>query len=317
MVNRRTFAIGAAASLAAATLQPARAASSIEVLYAGSLVTVMERAIVPAAAQRGLDVRAEGKGSVALANLIRSGLRSPDVFISADPAVIAGLMGASNGNLVAWYVTFATTRLVIGYAPSSPFAHMFVDVQRGNKRLVDALLEPGLRLGRTDPALDPKGYRTIFAAQLLERDAGYAGFAARLLGDDRNAAQILPEETLLARLEGGDLDAAFLYATESSARRLPAVELPKSANLGDPGQARIYAGVRVTIDGVTRVGAPAIYALTIPSVAKNSSGAEAFVSFILSRDGHELLARSGVTVTPPMLAGERGAIPVSLRPLLA
>jgi len=317
MITRRTFAISSGASLAVAALQPARAASSVEVLYAGSLVTVMERTIVPAAAQRGLDVRGEGKGSVALANLIRNGLRSPDVFISADTAVIDGLMGPPNGNLVAWYVTFAATRLVIGYAPASPFAQVFVEVGRGRKRLVDALLSPGLRLGRTDPALDPKGYRTLLAAQLLERAAGYPGFAVKVLGENRNSAQILPEETLLARLEGGDLDAAFLYATESAARRLPAVELPSAANLGDPAQAATYATARVTIDGVTRVGAPAIYALTIPNAAPNPDGAAAFVAFLLSSGGHQLLAQSGVSVVPPMLAGARSAVPISLRPLLA
>jgi ABC-type molybdate transport system substrate-binding protein len=73
----------------------------------------------------------------------------------------------------------------------------------------------------------------------------------------------------------------------------------------------------VTIDGITHVGAPAIYALTIPTAAPNPSGAEAFVAFILSNDGHDLLTRSGVTVTPPMLAGEHGAVPSALRPLLA
>jgi molybdate/tungstate transport system substrate-binding protein len=317
MLTRRGFALSTGASLAAATMQPARAASSIGVLYAGSLVTVMERAIVPAAAQRGLDVRGEGRGSVALANLIRNGLRSPDVFISADTAVLEGLMGPANANLVSWYATFATTRLVVGYAPSSPFARTFVDVARGRMRLVDALLSPGLRLGRTDPALDPKGYRTVFAAQLLERATGFPGFAARLLGTNRNEAQILPEETLLARLEGGDLDAAFLYATESTARGIPAVELPASANLGDPAQARTYATARVTIDGVTRVGAPAIYALTIPQAAPNPGGAAAFVAFLLSSDGHGLLVRSGVTVTPLAVAGERTAVPASLRNLFA
>jgi molybdate/tungstate transport system substrate-binding protein len=317
MMTRGAFLVSAGATLSVATLGPARAASSIEVLYAGSLVTMMERSIVPAAAQRGLDVHGEGKGSVALANLIRGGFRSPDVFISADPAPIGTLMGPPNGNLVTWYVTFATTRLVIGYAPSSPFAHSFVDVERGRARLVDVLLEPGLRLGRTDPVLDPKGYRTLFAAQLLERAAGRPGFAAKLLGENRNPAQILPEEALLARLEGGDLDAAFLYATESVTRRLPAVELPKAANLGDPAQAATYASARVTIDGVTRTGAPAAYALTIPSAAPNPAGAASFVEFLLSRDGHQLLVASGVTVVPPMLAGNHESVPISLRPLLA
>ncbi|HMD02897.1 MAG TPA: substrate-binding domain-containing protein, partial [Candidatus Baltobacteraceae bacterium] len=201
MVSRHAFLISAGATFAMPGV--ASAAESIGVLYAGSLVTIMERRVVPALAKQGLDVRGEGKGSAALANLIRAGLRSPDVFISADAKILDGMIGASGGNFVSWYLNFATTRLVIGYAAASPFAHDFVLANRGEKKLTSALLAPGLRLGRTDPALDPKGYRTILACELLEAQLGPPGFAARLLGDPRNPAQIVPEETLLARLEGG------------------------------------------------------------------------------------------------------------------
>jgi molybdate/tungstate transport system substrate-binding protein len=299
-----------------ATSRSGRAAESVSVLYAGSLVTVMERAIVPALAKRGLDVQSEAKGSVALANLIKGGLRTPDVFISADPKVIEGLMGLENKNLATWYVTFGTTRLVLGYAAKSPLAPAFVAAGRGEKKLTDVLLTPNLRLGRTDPALDPKGYRSILAAELLEADGGPPGFAAQLLGDARNPAQIFPEETLLARLETGDLDVAFLYATESVARGLPAVELPKSANLGDPSEAAHYATVSVTIDGVKRTGGTAAYALTIPSVARNPDGAAAFVSYLFSNDGTALLKASGVTIVPPAITGDRNTIPASVRPAL-
>jgi len=317
MVSRRDFALCAGATLLCATVERARAAESVNVLYAGSLVTMMERAIVPLAASRGLDVRGEGKGSVALANMIRGGLRSPDVFISADPAVLDSLMGSANDNLVSWYAIFATTRLVVGYSAASPFAQRFVDVTRSQGGLVDVLSQPGLRLGRTDPALDPKGYRTIIAARLLESVAKRPGFAVKLLGDDRNPNQILPEETLLARLEGGELDAAFLYATESVARSVPAVELPRAANLGDPAQAGAYAAASVTIDGKKHVGAPAAYALTIPSAAPNRAAAAEFIAFLLSGDGRAALTRGGMTVLARVqVAGNRDAIPTSLQSIL-
>jgi molybdate/tungstate transport system substrate-binding protein len=334
MLKRHDFAVAVTAGVVCFGTRPARATEAVNVLYAGSLVTVMERVVVPFAASRGLDVRGEGKGSVALANLIRSGLRSPDVFISADPAVLDSLMGPANGDLVAWYATFGTTRLVIGYSSASPLAPDFVEVARGRRPLVDVLLQPGLRLGRTDPALDPKGYRTIIAAELLERIARRPGFAAKLLGDDRNPNQILPEETLLARLESGDLDAAFLYATESVARGVPAVELPRAANLGDPAEAKMYATVSVTIDGKKRVGAPAAYALTIPNRSgrptspkpassgaatqsrPESNAATQFVALLLSPEGRAALTKSGMTMLPHVqLVGDRAAVPSSLRPL--
>jgi molybdate/tungstate transport system substrate-binding protein len=288
----------------------ARAASAVIVLYAGSLVTIMENVVRPAVAKDGLDFKGEAKGSVALANLIKSGLRSPDVFISADLKVLDDLMTAQSKNVVQWYAPFATTRLVIGYAAHSPFASDFADVAKGTKKLVDVLLSPGLKLGRTDPAVDPKGYRTIIAAKLLESGGDApADFATKLLGDDRNPAQIFPEETLLARLETGDLDAAFLYATESVARKVPSVELPDSANLGDPAQAAHYATASVTIDGTKHTGSPSVYGITIPTVAPDKVAAESFVTYLLGTDGQKLLESAGVTVVKPAIVGDRGAVP--------
>jgi molybdate/tungstate transport system substrate-binding protein len=257
----------------------------VSVLYAGSLVSVMERTIVPALAKQGLIVQGEAKGSVALANLIKGGLRSPDVFVSADPKVIDGLVSATPKPFSTWYVTFATTRLVIGYSPKSAFAADFVKASRGEKKLTDVLLQSGLRIGRTDPALDPKGYRSIIVAKLIESEEKLPGFADKLLGEARNPDQVFPEETLLVRLESGELDAAFLYATESVSRILPAIELPPAANLGDPSLASTYATASVTIDGVTRTGGPASYALTVLSAAPNPDGAVKFAAYFFSSAG--------------------------------
>jgi molybdate/tungstate transport system substrate-binding protein len=311
---RSTFLVGSAAVLGAGVPFAARAEAIVSVLYAGSLVTVMDRTVVPSLAKQGLSVRGEPKGSVALANLIESGLRRPDVFISADAAVFKDLLApaspaAPDAPFCSWYATFAATRLVIGYAPGSPFAHDFALVARGEKRLTDVLLEPGLRLGRTDPALDPKGYRSIIAAKLLEAHGGPPNFAARLLGADENPAQILPEETVLARLESGELDAAFLYATESVSRGVPEVELPKFANLGDPALADVYATQGVTVRGVHRVGSAAVYALAILRAAPHGDAAVQFVSYLFSAAGSDVLGAAGVTVLKPAFFGDRAAVP--------
>ena len=295
-------------------------------LYAGSLVTVMERGIVPLAAKHGLDVQGEGKGSVELANLIRAGLRFPDVFISADPAVIDSLMGSADDDIVSWYAIFATTRLVVGYSPASPLAHDFAEVSRGRRSLLDVLSMPALRVGRTDPRLDPKGYRTIIAARLLERLAHRPGFATRLLGDDLNPAQIVAAGgPILVRLESGDLDAAFIYATESVARNVPFVELPKEANLGEASEAKTYATVSVTIDGKTHAGAPAAYALTIPNpprkrdpnTAVHRDMASRFVALLLSQEGRTVLTKSGMTMLAhPKIVGEAAEVPSPLQSVL-
>jgi len=97
---------------------------SVSVLYAGSLATVMENGVGPAfAAATGYQYKGEAHGSLGAARLIHDHLRSPDVFVSADPSVnVNVLMGQKNGDLVTWFVTLASSQLVLAYNPKSHFA---------------------------------------------------------------------------------------------------------------------------------------------------------------------------------------------------
>src|SRR5579863_8086883 len=102
----------AALLLAAATLvlpaQTAFAAGTVNVVYAGSLVNLMEHGVGPAFDKAtGDQFQGYAGGSVGLANQIKGKLRKGDVFISANPKVNTSLMGAANGNWVSWYVSFA------------------------------------------------------------------------------------------------------------------------------------------------------------------------------------------------------------------
>jgi molybdate/tungstate transport system substrate-binding protein len=313
-MRRSSFTVSLAASAALLAPRAARAdGPTVSVLYAGSLVTLMERTIFPAFAKaQPYTVNGEAKGSVALANFIRDGVRHPDVFLSADPKVIDPLLGTGPAH-AGWYTTFATTRLLIGYSKKSAQAARFADVAAGKGSLADVLRTPGLRLGRTDPKLDPKGYRTIIAMKLLGRASHLPDLSAQVLGADDNAAQILPEETLLARLEAGDLDCGILYSTEVGARDIGVVEFPPDANLGDPSRAAVYATESVTVAGVVRTGAPVAYAITILNDAPQAAGAVAFVRFLLTNPA---LPKAGMTLVRPTITGNAASVPESLRALL-
>src|SRR6516225_6151376 len=101
----------------------AKGSGPVDVLYAGSLVNVMEKEIGPAFnAATGYTFTGFSAGSKALATEIKGKVRQGDVFVSASPSVNTGLEGPSNGNWVSWYLTFATSPLVIGYNPHSKFA---------------------------------------------------------------------------------------------------------------------------------------------------------------------------------------------------
>src|SRR5262250_3370524 len=87
---------------AAALLTPGIAlADTVNVLYAGSLVNLMEHGIGPAFEKAtGDKFQGFGAGSNALANQIKGQLRRGDVFISANPRVNDALTGTANGDWV-------------------------------------------------------------------------------------------------------------------------------------------------------------------------------------------------------------------------
>lgn len=295
---------------------PARAASgAVNVLYAGSLIAVNEHKVGPAFTNAtGYTYQGQGGGSVALANLIKARVRTPDVFESADPSVnIDDLAGAKNGNYVSWYFVFARTRLVIGFNSHSRFASAFRAAQAGRIPWYKVLERPGMRLGRTDPKLDPKGYRTILMAQLAARYYHAVGLEKSILGTPENTAQIFPEETLVARLQTGQLDAGIFYLNEAIEQHLPYINLPSAIDLGAPADAGIYKTARYTTpDGKVHVGAPILYTITIPRTARNLAGAEAFVRFVVKGDGLKLYKADGVLPSTVLVGGNVAAVPAAL-----
>ncbi len=285
-------------------------------LYAGSLVNIMEHEVGPAFDKAtGYTFEGEGKGSLALMNEIKDHLRSPDVFISADPNVNKLLMGKANGNYVSWYLTLARTELVIGYNPSSRFAADFQAAASGSKPWYQVLAEPGLRLGRTDPELDPKGYNTLFLFQLAEQYYHQPGLSQKILGSDENPSQVFPEEELVARLGAGQLDAGIFYLNEVKQQHLPYISLPRQINLGDPSLASTYAMAHWTNPKTHTVlkGAPVLYTITIPSTVRNRAGAIAFVHFLLTSQGQALLEANGVLSTTIKVSGDARAVPSQLQ----
>src|ERR1039458_3459860 len=178
----------------------------VSVLYAGSLVTVMQDGVGPAFQRAtGYTVSGYAGGSDDLANQIKGGIEKADVFISASPAVNTELEGAANGNWVSWYATFAASPLVIGYNPNSSFAK-----DLATKPWYDVITKTGFQLGRTDPITDPKG---VLAVSALDKAAKLFHSPA-LRAITTSTAGVFPEETLVGRLQAGQLDARVFYRSE-------------------------------------------------------------------------------------------------------
>jgi len=286
---------------------------AVSVLYAGSLAAVMENGVGPEFIRTtGLAYQGEAQGSLGGARMIRDRMRSPDVYISADPGVNQKvLMGPENGNLVKWFMTVAAAQLVLGYNPQSKFAARFEDVRAGKMTWYELLETPGVRFGRGDPSIDPKGYRTLFMFGLAGRYYRRPEIP-RLLGDAMNPAQVFPEIVLLARLESGEFDAGIFYKHEAVAHKLPFITLPPEINLGDARYAASYAQETYdTKTGEHVVGAPILFTITIPETVRNCEGALAFVRFVLSSD--KLLTQFGFTNVAHQTFGDINEVPEKLR----
>jgi molybdate/tungstate transport system substrate-binding protein len=285
----RRLAIAFVAAAAIARAPTVQAAGTVGVLYAGSLVNLMERGIGPAfdKASRAR-FRGYAGGSKLLANQIKGRLRAGDVLISAVPNVNDLLMGPANGGWVSWYVSFAQSPLVIGYNPQSRFAADFK-----SKPWYEVLLEPGIRIGRTDPTLDPKGALTLALMDKAEAFYKITGLSRHVLGPPDNPAQVLPEEALVGRLQSGQLDAGFFYSTETADAKIPAIPLP------------------------AEIAPEAVYTVTILNGAPNPDNAVKFVTFLLGAEGQGLMRAHGLTLRPFVLGGAAAAVPAPIASLLA
>lgn len=278
----------AAAAVTALLSAPCFAAGTVNVLYAGSLVNIMEHSLGPTfESATGDRFRGYAGGSKLLANQVKGRLRAADVFISANPKLNAGLMGPANGNRVAWYVSFAESPLVVGCSPHSRFTAQF-----NSRPWYQVLQEPGIRIGRTDPQLDPKGALTVTLMKSAEAFYRQQGLAARVLGSDDNAAQVFPEEALVGRLQSGQLDCGFFYSTETSDAGISAVKLPGN------------------------ITPKAVYTIAIVADAPDREAAAEFAAFLLGPAGRKILSEHGLSLRTLQLVGNPTSVPRSVRPLL-
>jgi molybdate/tungstate transport system substrate-binding protein len=282
---RRSFIVLGACALVMPPFARAQQTGTVSVLYAGSLVNLMEHGIGPAFDKAtGGTFEGFAGGSNGLANQITGKLRRGDVFVSAAANVNDTLMGTANRNWVQWYITFAQSPIVIGYNPSSKFA---ADLK--TKPWYEVLQEPGIKIGRTDPKLDPKGALTVRLLNHAEQVYKLPRLTQKVLGDLENPVQVRPEENLVGRLQSGQIDAGFFYSTETHDMKISAIPLP------------------------AEVGLSAHYTVTVLRDAANPSGAARFVSLLLGPQGQAIMRQHGLDAIKPAVTGDAQAVPSTVR----
>lgn len=301
-------------AVSAFTRLSAQAPQRLAVYNAGSLGRPLREALNAFAAERpGLTLAQENAGSLESARKLTELGKIPDVIALADEAIFPALLVPRHAT---WYAAFARNEMVIAYTDRSIGA---TEITPANWAAI--LLRPDVRTGRSDPHLDPNGYRTLMVLQLEERRACTPGLAARLLAAMPSRYIRSKEADLVALLQTGELDYAWSYRNVAQAAGLSYVDLPPEVDLSDPARAELYAtaSIRVpqsavrsprsgTRDSITIVGAPILYALAIPTEAANPIAARAFVQWLFSARGREVLTREGLTVLErPILNGQAPA----------
>jgi len=258
---------------------------------AGSLARPLRAALDSFAAREGVQVLQESAGSLESARKLTELGKVPDVIALADEDVFPQLLMPAHSS---WYVRFARNRMVLAYTSRSRHG---AEITGANWWQV--LVRDGVETGRSDPQLDPNGYRTLLVLQLAERHYVQPGLAARLLAamPERNVRS--KEADLVGLLQAGEFD--YIWSYESMARNLGLkfVQLPDAIDLSSPADSALYAAASVRVrgkgaDSLTFRGRPIVYALSVPLAAPHRALAEQFVQFLLSADGRRILRAQGL-----------------------
>ncbi|WP_144905652.1 extracellular solute-binding protein [Halobellus captivus] len=222
----------------------------VSILAAGSLTNAFEHGLRPSLTT---PVQVETHGSARIARMVADGQKDPDILAVADAALFDGPVQPS------WFAEFATNSLVVAYNPDSEGGRRIADAGAGGwfRPMVDGLVS----LGRTDPDLDPLGYRTLF---LLELASDYYETDVDLREAIPSREQRYPETQLVSQFETGGIDAAFTYRNMAVERDYEFVSLPSAIDLSDPTRSDEYASARYTLpSGKVVTGSPISYASVI------------------------------------------------------
>jgi len=298
------------------------AKGTASVAYASSLQYLNEKVAGPAFTKAtGYQYSGRGASSGELSSDIASKEITPNVFESVGGDNITPL----EPKFTTWYIPYAGTQMVVAYNPNSKYASQFkayADGSKPLKGLFSSLLQTkGLKLGRTDPNIDPQGRDFIYMLELaqmyyhLPKDT-----VSKILGTSdwgtANSSQIYAESSLDATLQSGQLDASSAFITQAVELHLDYIKLPPQISLADAAMASQYAKATVTIKPpgmpkTVKSGSPQVIDITI--IGKPTAAGTAFVKYTLSSAGLAQYKTGGFTMITPTVVGDSSAVPAAVR----
>jgi molybdate/tungstate transport system substrate-binding protein len=261
----------------------------------------------------GVKILLEPAGSLVCARKITELKKPCDIMASADYFVINELLIPDYTH---WGIRFATNEIVIAYTSKSEYAD---EINQGN--WMDVLQRDDVIYGRSDPDNDPCGYRTVIVFHLAEKYYNSTGLSDKFIS--KNKDYIRPKEVdLVALMESNAIDYMFQYKSVAIQHGLKFIELPDEINLGNPGMNEKYNKVVIDVNGskpgekIKVTGEYINYSLTVLNNAPNSKDAIGFISFLLSREGIEILKQNGQEAIIPVTSDQPDMVPPELRKYL-
>jgi molybdate/tungstate transport system substrate-binding protein len=292
-----------------------KVSGTASVAYASSLQYLNENVAGPAfQTATGYKFSGRGASSGDLESDIASGEITPNVFESVGGDNITPL----EPKFTKWYIQYAGTSMVVAYNPNSKYAPQFKAIADGKKPLKDLftlLQTPGLKLGRTDPNIDPQGRDFIYMLELAQMYYHLpSDTVTKIVGSPIASAtspQIYAESSLDSTLQSGQLDAASAFITQAIELHLDYIPLPPAINLGSFADAAQYAMATITIAGNThKSGSPQVIDITI--IGKPTPAAIAWVKYTLSSAGLAQYKTGGFTLLTPTVTGDSSAVPAAI-----
>jgi len=260
------------------------------------------------------DVIRESAGSRACARKITDIEKPADVMASAAYKVIDNLLIP---NYAKFNIQFVTNEMVIAYTSNSKYAN-----EIDEKNWTDIFLRDGVKIGHSNPNLDPCGYRSILVTKLAQIYYKKDNFYNKLLGygdnyknkkENKNKVIVRPKETdLLGLLEVGAYDYLYIYKSVAIQHNLKYIRLPPQISLKDKKFNNFYKQVNFKITGkepgawITKKGSAMVYGITIvqnkdKNLPRNKDGAIKFINFILSSQGQDIMKKNGQGIISPSI----------------
>jgi molybdate/tungstate transport system substrate-binding protein len=145
-----------------------------------------------------------------------------DVLGVADYSLIPKEMFGGSKPYATWYVGFVSNQITLAYTSHSKGAS-----QLTASNWYQVVAEPGVHIGRSNPAADPSGYQFLQMLQLANSYYSDPGLSAAVLSNSPDSSVAETETSLLAALQSGQIDYLAIYKSNALEDHLEYIKLPE------------------------------------------------------------------------------------------